>query len=256
MDDIKLFLRATKIREGCVLMSIFPTQNSLWDKTRFFNVGELIYKQGSISFKKENSLLTMQTKLARKHNSLASDVVCVCGVLLCFFSLSFSLNMSDIATLNVNGAREMRKRAEIFEAVKQKKIDVVMLQETHSDLKNAADWAGEWNGVSVLSHNTSLSGGVAILFAKSFSPHSYQVEEVVKGRFLIVRATFENFVFVFMCVYIPTSAAERMLFLNTLCSALQKCSVEEYLLFGGDFNCTVSSRNHVEPHLPSRNRLI
>ncbi len=82
-------------------------------------------------------------------------------MLLWFLFSSFLLKMSEvsIASLNVNGAREMKKRAEIFEVVKQKRIDVVMLQETHSDLKNAADWAGEWEGVSVLSHNTSLSGG-------------------------------------------------------------------------------------------------
>jgi len=151
--------------------------------------------------------------------SLASNVVCVCGVLICFlvFFISPSMSEVNIATLNVNGARELRKRAGIFEMVKQKRIDVVMLQETHSDLRNAADWAEEWDGVSVLSHNTSLSGGVAILFAKSFSPTSYQVDEVVKGRLLKVRAIFENYIFVFICVYIPTAQIERMLFLNTLC---------------------------------------
>ncbi len=145
----------------------------------------------------------MLMKSLRKPNSLAVDVVGVCGVLLWFLFSSFLLKMSEvnIASLNVNGAREIKKRAEIFEVVKQKRIDVVMLQETHSDLKNAADWAGEWEGVSVLSHNTSLSGGVAILFAKTFSPHSHQVEETVKGRLLKVRATFEYFVFVFICVY-------------------------------------------------------
>ncbi len=95
---------------------------------------------------------------------------------------------------------------------------MTLLQETHTDLNNAADWAVEWNGIAVLSRNTSLSGGVAILFAKSFSPHSYQVEEVIKGRLLKVRAAFENVVFVFICVYIPTSAVQRMLFLNALCS--------------------------------------
>jgi len=39
----------------------------------------------------------------------------------------------------------------------------------------------EWDGISVLSHNTTLSGGVGILFNKSFSPVSYQVKEIVKG---------------------------------------------------------------------------
>ncbi len=107
----------------------------------------------------------------------------------------------NIATINVNGLREIKKRAEVFEVVKQKKVDVIMLQETHSDLRNAADWAVEWDGVSVLSHNTSLSGGVAILFAKSFSPHTYQVDEFVKGRLLKVRATFENVLLsLFVCM--------------------------------------------------------
>lgn len=48
------------------------------------------------------------------------------------------------------------------------------------------------------------------------SQTSYQVDEVVKGRLLKVRATFGNFILVFICVYIPTAPIERMLFLNTL----------------------------------------
>lgn len=43
------------------------------------------------------------------------------------------------------------------------------LQETHSDEKIVTDWAKEWNGLSFLSHKTSCSGGVAMLFAKSFT---------------------------------------------------------------------------------------
>ncbi|KAI7804071.1 pol-like protein [Triplophysa rosa] len=177
-----------------------------------------------------------------------------------FFSFLLFISMCEfnVATLNLNGARDMRKRAELFQVIYQKKIDIIMLQETHSDTSNAADWAVEWNGTTVLSHNTSLSAGVAILFTKGFSPHSLQVEEVIKGRLLKVRASFENSVFVFICVYSPTSAVERMLFLNTLCSVLQNVGDEEYLFLGGDFNCTESNldRNHIEPHLPSRKRLI
>jgi len=128
-----------------------------------------------------------------------------------------------------------------------------MLQETHSDLKNASDWTREWDGLSFLSHNTSLSGGVAICFVNNFNPHSFQVEEIVKGRLLKVRVNYDKNVIIFICVYCPVSAIERMVFLNILCSVLQKCNQEEFLFLGGDFNCTV---NHLEPHLPSRNRLI
>lgn len=44
------------------------------------------------------------------------------------------------------------------------KKDVISIQETHSDVKNAAEWMQEWVCVSVLSHNITLSEGVGILF--------------------------------------------------------------------------------------------
>lgn len=106
----------------------------------------------------------------------------------------------NIATMNLNGARDMHKRTKVFEVIRQKKLDVILLQETHTDGVNAADGAVEWSGTAVLSHNTSLSGGVAVLFAKSFSPHSYQVEEMIKGRMLKVRVSIENVILVFICV--------------------------------------------------------
>lgn len=139
----------------------------------------------------------------------------------------------------------------------RKKIDV-FLQETHSDLKNAADWSREWDGISILSHSTAVSGGVAVLFSRSFKPVSYDVEEIIKGRLLKVKALFENHVLVFICIYVPTSGVERMLFLSTPNSTLQNCNSEEFLFLGGDFNCTEQNldRNHIEPHKPSRKRLI
>lgn len=91
----------------------------------------------------------------------------------------------------------------------RKKNYVIFIQKTHSDVKNAADWMQEWEGITVLSQNTTtLSGGVGVLFAKSFCPVCHQVEEIVKGRLLKIRVVVENYVFVFICVYAPTSAVE------------------------------------------------
>ena len=116
------------------------------------------------------------------------------------FLFLFIMSEVHVATLNVNGARDSRKRATIYEVIKQKKIDVVLLQETHSDLRNAADWAREFDGIPVLSHNTSISGGVAILFTKNFSPISYDVDEIVKVRLLKVRTVVESYVYFYLCI--------------------------------------------------------
>ncbi len=163
-----------------------------------------------------------------------------------------------IASLNLNGACEERKRFKLYELIKIKKIDILFAQETHSDALNETDWASEFDGLSICIHNTSLSGGVAILFSKNFIPVSYQVEEIVKGRLLKIRAQFEDQFYVFLCIYIPTNAVERMGFLNILCKAISDCNTEDLFLIGGDFNCTenTSDRNHVEPHMASRKRLI
>lgn len=132
------------------------------------------------------------------------------------------------------------------------------LQETHSDVSNTADWFKEFDGLTILSHCTSLSGGVAMLFSKSFIPCSFSVDEVIKGRLLKVNASFENSSFVFICVYVPTTALERMVFLHTLDNVLRDCNTDDFLLLGGDFNCTEDAidRNHIEPHMQSRKRLI
>ena len=76
---------------------------------------------------------------------------------------------------------------------KTKQIDVLFLQETHSCPENEGDWRREWDGEAVLSHNTNLSGGVGFIFSRSFSPVSMEVEHVIMGRLLLIKARFEQF---------------------------------------------------------------
>ncbi len=39
---------------------------------------------------------------------------------------------------------------------------------------------------------------------------------------------------------------------------VEKCDIGEFLVMGGDFNCVEKNidRNHVEPHMASRRKLI
>lgn len=94
-----------------------------------------------------------------------------------------------------------------IELIRQKKYDVMLVQETHNDVQNESDWKMEWDGEVILSHNSSCSGGVA-----HFKPLSYEVEDIVKGQFLKVRANFEKFILVFVNVYAPVLARERVCF--------------------------------------------
>ncbi len=44
-----------------------------------------------------------------------------------------------IGSLNINGGRNSVKHAMVYETTEQKKLDIVFLQETHSDLMNEVE---------------------------------------------------------------------------------------------------------------------
>ena len=96
--------------------------------------------------------------------------------------------MSDfrVSTLYINGARDVRKRANLFGFVRQKSFNVMLVQETHSDFLNETDWRREWDGEVVLSHLSRTSGGVALPFSKIFLPKSHVVEEIVSFLLLFL----------------------------------------------------------------------
>ena len=114
-----------------------------------------------------------------------------------------------MGTLNVNGARESRKQAMIYEVVKVNPIDVLSLQETHSDSTNPTDWSREWERQVILGHSSTSSGGVGILFSRSFSPVTVEVEQVIEGKLIVVRVNFNTYNMVLMNIYVPTRRTEN-----------------------------------------------
>lgn len=134
-----------------------------------------------------------------------------------------------IGSLNLNGARDENKRASFFRLCSLKKLDIIFVQETHSTADNEVDWKREWEGDVFLSHKTSNSCGVGILFSKSFNPQSVECEEVIKGRLLKIRAIYENVQFVFITVYAPTVGIERLTFLDTVSDVIRDCNDQNFL---------------------------
>lgn len=164
----------------------------------------------------------------------------------------------NLGSLNINGARDDVKRASLFRLINAKRLNVTFLQETHSTAEIETEWKREWGGEVFLSHKSSNSGGVGILFSRDFLPVSCAAEEIIEGRLLKIRAQFEKVKMVFINVYAPTVGTERLAFLDVLNDVVNNCSSDEYLCLGGDFNCTEAAslnRNHQEPHAASRSRL-
>ncbi len=131
---------------------------------------------------------------------------CFYLLLTALVTVIYFLSMCDfkISALNLNRARSDFKQAALFKFIETKKIDVIFIQETHSTADNESDWKRAFKGGVILSHKSSLSGGVGVLFAQSFLPFSFPVDEVIPGVLLRVKAIFENVKLVFLNVYAPT----------------------------------------------------
>lgn len=70
------------------------------------------------------------------------------------------MEVLTVGSLNINGGRNRYKHASVAELIHQKKLHVVFLKETHSDVDNEVEWAMWWEGQHRLSHGINLSAGV------------------------------------------------------------------------------------------------
>lgn len=164
------------------------------------------------------------------------------------------MDILRVGSLNVNGIRDRNKWLLLKESIELKELNVMFLQETHSDVNNEVDW-GLWSdGQYVLSHGTNLSAGVAIVFSKKLNVNILLVNELERGRLLLVKAKIKDMCFVFVNIYAPNVGRDRIKLFEKLNDTLCSLSRDVFLIVGGDFNCTldfVIDRNGEEPHLSS-----
>uniref|UniRef100_A0A4W6F6F5 Reverse transcriptase domain-containing protein n=1 Tax=Lates calcarifer TaxID=8187 RepID=A0A4W6F6F5_LATCA len=192
------------------------------------------------------------------HHWVFLSLLCFLTVSICLCSFSgLSMRSLKVGSLNINGGRDRQKRALISEISDQKKIDVLFLQETHTVIQDETDWGLWWKGSHRLSHGTNFSAGVAVLFREAVTISILSCTEVVKGRLLVVRASIEDSVYCFVNIYAPNSGRERVRFYTQLKNELIMHQ-EEYIIIGGDFNCTLdftADRIGEEPHPQSSQTL-
>ena len=75
----------------------------------------------------------------------------------------------NFLSYNVKGLQNKEKRVQIFNFCKEKgKNGIVLLQETHSSLKDVRKWKKEWGSDIYLNHGSSNSRGTLIAFPNGF----------------------------------------------------------------------------------------
>ena len=98
-----------------------------------------------------------------------------------------------VLSININGMSEEKKRNKLFDILKNKNIDITLIQETHSTKNLINKWGKERLGKSFWNSGLiAKSSGVAILIKKDLNINISTVLQDKEGRILFLNFSIEN----------------------------------------------------------------
>ena len=142
-----------------------------------------------------------------------------------------------IGSLNVRGLGNRIKRRSIFNYLRDKKLDIIFLQETHSSRKTAELWQNEWCSKWLISSGSSNAKGTAILFNPKFKCDITKVLCDHDGRYVVCNLQKNNINYTICNVYAPNDDSPK--FFHSLFKTIEKVATENVII-GGDFNLTLN----------------
>jgi len=141
-----------------------------------------------------------------------------------------------LCTLNVKGLAGKNKRIQVFEWLKQNKVNSSFLQELHCTTENYNLWQNEWKDYLFLSGNTSNSLGIGNL-CNNLPCKSFEHHDIITGRLQTLRFTIQETSYYLINVYGYTQD-DTSLF-NTLNTIIMENNDNTFII-GGEFNTIVN----------------
>lgn len=146
-----------------------------------------------------------------------------------------------VASINVNGLGDVRKRRLVFNYLRRFKRTIFLLQETHCPPGNGRLWKSQWGGSMFLTEESGRSAGIATLFSRDLDPSFLGVNVSKHHRFLITNFSLQDEVYKIVNLYMPTSDKEKWQ-VETLEELHETLDPHDapHLLVGGDFNIAMN----------------
>lgn len=143
-----------------------------------------------------------------------------------------------IISLNARGLKNKLKRTAIFNYLKQHRVDIACIQESHVIENDVVTWEKQWGGKILYNKGTSKSRGEMILISKHFSG-SVKIEKC-QDRLIIVSIEYGEIHFVLVNIYAPNDTTEKIRFFNILQTILFEYRLGNLIIMG-DFNCVINN---------------
>lgn len=142
-----------------------------------------------------------------------------------------------IASFNVRGINDQKKRLSIFRSLKQKKLDICLLQETYGTSQIENMWRNQWGGNILFSNGTNHARGVALLVRAGFDANITNVITDNIGRMMLVDINIQGTPFKILNLYAPNTELGQYHFSRYIKNNLNtNVNPHEKLIIGGDFN--------------------
>ena len=139
----------------------------------------------------------------------------------------------SVLSININGMSEAKKRNKLFDILKNKNIDITLIQETHSTENLINKWEKEWLGKSFWNSGiVAKSSGVAIVIKKDLNVNVSTILQDKEGRILSLNFSIEKQNYQIMNIYAPTRNSEKIKILQNF----NYIDPKRNLILGGDFN--------------------
>ena len=143
-------------------------------------------------------------------------------------------NFLKILTLNCQGLGDMNKRRDVFKILKEKKLNVYFLQDTHFVTKDESMIKALWGYKAFFSSYKSNSRGVATLINNNCDLTLINEYKDDNGNYLILDVVIDNLPFLLVNIYGPNQ--DTPVFYTKILNMIQEYYSSQYMIIGGDFN--------------------
>ena len=164
----------------------------------------------------------------------------------------------QILSLNCRGLGNKQKRLDIFKKLKDDRIDIALLQDTHWDSELLTQVKEEWDFTLISTSFTTRSRGTAILFRNTFEFNLGMNFKDINGNYCFTEIHLpNNFSFVIGSIYAPNQDDPE--FIKILSDTLDRFENPNIIL-GGDWNSTrnfaLDNVNYISLNHPKTTKAI
>ena len=144
----------------------------------------------------------------------------------------------NLMSVNARGLKNKLKRKCMFTYFKEKRVDIICVQESHITDKDLHVWERQWGGKIIYNEGTERSKGELILVSKYFKGDVVLIEK--DDRILIVSVKAEDITFFLINIYAPNENSEKLQFFNRLQTKLKADYANTNIILMGDVNTVMS----------------